>query len=158
MVVERVNELLLCHMGLSMSSDVWSLVEGRVKGALDLCFSTGLSLFLMSCNSSDRASGERGCSGERREEGTPLVKLGFKSKASSARMALLHRESEPPKSLGTTSLIPRFFVGGKKKMITMAPTKSLGTRLGYNRPAEVLFNIMQSHTPLTWTLASHDLP
>ena len=86
---ERVNELLLGHMGLSMSSDVWSLVEGRVRGALDLCFSTRLSLFLISISSSDRASGERGCSGERREEGTPLMKIGFNSMVSSARMGLL---------------------------------------------------------------------
>ena len=85
-VGKRVNEVLLCHMGLSISSDVWSLVEGTVRGALDLCFSTRLSLLLMSFSSSDRASGERGCSGERREEGTPL---DFNSKASSARMALL---------------------------------------------------------------------
>ena len=62
---ERVKEPLW----LSISSDVWSLVEGRVSGAFDLCFSTSLSLFLMSFSSSNRASGERGCSGEREEGG-----------------------------------------------------------------------------------------
>lgn len=69
MAGEEVVEELLSHKGLSIPevSAVQSLAEGMVSksgGALDLCFSGELSLFLRSVSCCKSSSGERGCGGE----------------------------------------------------------------------------------------------